>query len=98
MEGRHLNRILSVNSDGLLCIDNQVVDSNMILFEEEAKRLLEQELMEGPLLSYSEEEEDYSSFEEDSEDYLDEEFLNDEDISFYDGSSDISYDDFDINY
>jgi hypothetical protein len=98
MEERHLDRIISVNPEGLLCIDNQVVDSDMILFEEEAKSLLEQELMEGPLLSYSEEEEDYSLFEEDSDDYLEDDYISDEDISFFDGSSDISNDDFDINF
>ncbi len=60
MEEKHLSRRISVNPEGQLCIDDQVVDSDMILFEEEAKILLEKELMEGPHNSLSEEEDGFS--------------------------------------
>lgn len=60
MEEKHLSRRISVNPEGQLCIDDQVVDSDMILFEEEAKILLENELMEGPQNVLSDDEDDFS--------------------------------------
>lgn len=63
MEEMHQSKNFSVNAEGQLCIDNHVVDSDMILFEEEAKILLEQELMEGPLFFYPDDEDNYSSLE-----------------------------------
>lgn len=95
MEERHLNRIISVKKDGRLCIDNQEVDSDMILFEEEAKNLLEQELMEGPhFYNPSDEDDDLDGF------YLDHEFdfeidSDDNNTFLRDGYFDISNDDFD---
>ncbi len=81
MEEMHQNKCFSVNAEGQLCIDDHVVDSDMILFEEEAKLLLEQELMEGPLYYYPETEDDYSALETDSED-----LMNDDDI-YYEGNN-----------
>jgi len=93
MEEKHQNRTISVNSDGRLSIDNQEVDSDMILFEEEAKSLLEKELMEGPLSSYSENEDAYL------QDYFDYDYTGenslDDDIFFNEGYNDISNDEFD---
>lgn len=60
MEEKHQNRVITVNPQGQLCIDNQLVDSDMILFEEEAKILLENELMEGPQNVLSDDEDDFS--------------------------------------
>lgn len=100
MKENPLDRIISVNPDGRLCIDNQEVDSDMILFEEEAKNLLEQELMEGPLNYYPEKSGVESLFEEDDlEAYSDEDvFPDDEDITFGDGGYyDINNDDYDFN-
>jgi trans-2-enoyl-CoA reductase len=95
MEERHLNRSISVNKDGRLCIDNQEVDSDMILFEEEAKNLLEQELMEGP--HYNPMEEDVDNFDgfDNDRDYDRELDSDGDDIFFRDGYFDISNDDFD---
>lgn len=93
MEEKHLNRIISVNKDGRLCIDDQEVDSDMILFEEEAKNLLEEELMEGPHFYSSDEDlSNYDCYDE----YLDSDDYNlDDDIFFRGGYYDISNDEFD---
>ncbi|HLN52984.1 MAG TPA: hypothetical protein VK212_04705 [Lentimicrobium sp.] len=99
MKGNPLNRVISVNPDGRLCIDNQEVDSDMILFEEEAKNLLEEELLEGPLSNYPEygtdEELLFEEDDNDSEAFGD--FSDDEDITFGDSGYDINNDDYQFN-
>jgi hypothetical protein len=99
MKNTPLYRVISVNPDGRFCIDNQVVDFDMILFEEQAKNLLEAELMEGPLNYYPGQEGDDSFFEEnDLEAFGENDILpDDRDIWFGDGYYDINNDDFDIN-
>jgi hypothetical protein len=90
---------LSVYFDGQLYIDSRLVDSAMILFEEEAKNLLEKELMEGPLNNYNREDEEFSLL--DSVDFdlpLEKEPDSDEDISLNDNYYDISNDEFDAIY
>lgn len=95
MEENHLNRNISVNPDGRLCIDNQTVDSDMILFEEEAKNLLEQELMEGPHFYYTGEEDELIP-EDDDPDIILEDDQNQDDENYLNGGyHDISNDEFD---
>jgi hypothetical protein len=97
MKEKHHNPKIRVNSDGRLCIDNQVVDFDMILFEEEAKNLLEQELMEGPHYYYQEEDELIS--ENDDADIIpDEDQIQEDDIYFNGGYHDISNDEFDARF
>lgn len=93
MEERHLNRRISVNKDGRLCIDNQEVDSDMILFEEEAKNLLEQELMEGP--HFDTPDNDFIINNINDEDFDIEDYNPDDDIYLNGGYYDISNDEFD---
>lgn len=94
MEEQHLNRRISVNKDGRLCIDNQEVDSDMILFEEEAKILLEQELMEGPYLYYPMEDDETTPHFDKDQDINDRDSnYGGDDIFFRDGYFDISNDD-----
>lgn len=90
---------LSVYVDGQLYIDSRLVDSAMILFEEEAKNLLEKELMEGPLNNYYREDEDFSLLDSDDFDLpLEEEADSDENISLDGNYYDISNDEFDAIY
>lgn len=86
---------MSVDIDGRLYIDSRLVDSAMILFEEEAKNLLEKELMEGPLNNYMKDDEDDSFLESDDFDIPLEDSDYDENISFDSGYYDISNDEFD---
>ncbi len=87
---------LSVDIDGRLHIHSRLVDSAMILFEEEAKNLLEKELMEGPLNNYLKDDEDESLLESDDFDEpLEEDYDIDENISFDSGYYDISNEEFD---
>lgn len=98
MEEMHLNRDFSVNSEGQLCVGGQVVDSNMILFEEQAKSLLEKELMEGPLnYDPANDDDDYQSFDEDIYDHLldNDISMNDDNFSSEGGFFDINNDEFD---
>lgn len=97
MEENHLNRLITVNHEGRLCFDSQVVDSDMILFEEEAKNLLEQELMEGPHFYYQEED-DLMTESDDTEIIPDDDWIQEDDISFNGGYHDISNDEFDVSY
>ncbi len=100
MKRKPLSSLISVNSDGELCIDNQVVNFNNLLFEEKAKNLLEKELQEGPHNYYPEGDRDESLFDEDDLDKTlneDEVLLDDEDITFGDSDFyDISNDDSEI--
>jgi len=64
LANNHRDKLYSINPDGHLCFDDQELDSDLILFEEEAKNLLERELMEGLLFYYPEDEEDYSMIED----------------------------------
>ncbi|GEM_PF-2995099 len=98
MKNKPLSHVITVNPDGELCFDNQVVDFDSILFEEKAKNLLESELLEGPLNYYPEQDSDESLFDEDDFENIiddDESFFDDEDITsgdsdFYDISNDDS--------
>lgn len=95
----HLNNRISISPEGKLFIDNQELDSDIILFEEEAKDLLEEELMEGPLIYYPDDEGYYPISENDDFDlFLDDHLLDNDDISFRDGYFDISNDELDVNY
>lgn len=98
MEENHHNRIYSVSPDGRWLFDDREVNS-FIIFEEEAKNLLEKELMEGPLNYYPEDNDDYPLTESEDLDPLiteDEDFTID-DISIEGGYYDISDDVADFN-
>jgi hypothetical protein len=98
MEENHHNRIYTVSPDGRWLIDDREVNS-FIIFEEEAKNLLENELMEGPLNYYPEDEDDYPLNE--SEDLYpminEDEDISIEDISIEGGYYDIINDVADFN-
>ncbi len=82
----HQSKSLSVNSEGLLCINNIVVDPDFILFEEDAKAFLETELMEVPLFYNPDYEDDLPSNMDELEITSDNDSTFDDEISF-DGSN-----------
>lgn len=93
----HLNRIISVSPQGRLFINNQEVDFDMFIIEEEAIKLLEQELMEGRQIYNTEDEDQLSEIDEFFQ-ILDDDSFKDDDIFFEGGYFDVNSDDFDVNY
>ncbi len=92
---------LSIDIDGRLNIDSRLVDSAMILFEEEAKNLLEKELMEGPLNNLKDDEDDSFLESDDFDTQLEDDSdfdEHDENISFDSGYYDNINDEFDAIY
>lgn len=95
----HLNRTIRLNPQGKLIMDNQEVDFDMILCEEEAINLLEEELMEGLQTIYYPDEEEYRLTENDDRyPFVDDDTSSGEDILFKGGYFDISDDEFDVTY
>jgi hypothetical protein len=81
---------LSINSEGLLCINDIVVDPDMILFEEDAKVLLENELMEVPLFYNPDDENDLAPSDMDEFEIIsDDESTFDDEISLDGNNQDL---------
>lgn len=99
MEEKHPDKVYSINPDGQLCIEGQELDSDMVLYEEEAKKLFESELMESLLFYYPEDEEDYSDIEDEDLDQNTENNSKDNEVTKADNDYfDINNDEFYLNY